>query len=150
MRTRRREGGGRSSMGTGTTSLLMIFTVLCFATLALLSLSTAYSNRNIQRRSIEQAAAQASAEGEAATKLAELDRALLGAQEAEWPAIAKAQGWAENEEGGWELDTAMGEDHMLRTRVTLTPGEDTRYRLEAQRSDYIGEWQPVGGEVWTG
>ena len=43
-------GARRSGVGTGTTSLLMIFTVLCFATLAMLSLSTAANGRRIAAR----------------------------------------------------------------------------------------------------
>ena len=68
----------RLGMGVGTTSILMIFTVLAFATLSLLSLSTSASNMRIQQRGTDRTVALAAAEGTAAAKLAELDAALAG------------------------------------------------------------------------
>ncbi|NLW79616.1 MAG: hypothetical protein GXY32_09435 [Ruminococcaceae bacterium] len=78
---RKTRTGRRSGVGTGTTSLLMIFTVLCFATLAMLSLSTASSSQRIQAEGLLNAKAVAAAKGEAAVQVAKLDTDLALLQE---------------------------------------------------------------------
>lgn len=70
----------RPGMGVGTISLLVIFTVLCFSTLALLSLSSAANYRRISRPSQIAAQNLAAAEGVAAEKIADLDAVLAEVQ----------------------------------------------------------------------
>lgn len=152
MKRRKPEHSGRSSMGTGTTSLLMIFTVLCFATLALLSLSTAVSHRSIQQRSMEETAAQAAAEGEAALRLAELDTALEAAGSDSWESTARDLGWFPGEEEGHMVYVLpVSRDHELATTVELTQNGAAHYRLVAQVSRYTGHWEPVPeDQLWQG
>ncbi|MDL2254507.1 hypothetical protein LJC49_10670 [Ruminococcaceae bacterium OttesenSCG-928-I18] len=136
----------RSGVGTGTTSLLMIFTVLCFATLALLSLSTATANQRIQQRSLDGTAALATAEGEAAVKLAELDTALQrGAAEN----TAAGLGWQATEsEGVYQYTVPIDENHELVTTVEI---QGDRSSLLSQKSVYIGSWEPeTEGQIWSG
>lgn len=151
-RTRRTYRRTRSGVGTGTTSLLMIFTVLCFATLALLSLSTAASNQRIQKRSFEGTAALAVAEGQAAEKLAELDTELSAAASREsWNALATGLEWQKNADGYYESAVPIDESHQLVTVVELLPEGPGNYRVISQMSVFTGEWTPTqDGDIWSG
>lgn len=153
----------RSGMGTGTISLLMIFTVLCFATIALLSVSTAMSDRRIQQRSFERTIALSSAEGRAAEKLAELDQILFEFRETQNDTGTEALDAMQDQacETGWtpgnELYTVVwtepiDRENNLVTAITLLPPEaEQRYKLVSQVSEYIGEWEPEsGGSFWSG
>ncbi|MGD9559165.1 MAG: hypothetical protein AB7V55_00980 [Oscillospiraceae bacterium] len=152
----------RAGVGTGTTSLLMIFTVLCFATLAMLSLSTAASNQRIQRRGLEHTQSLSAARGEAAVATAKLDALLL--------ALSGQHADAENymidalssaEFDGWEADaasatvrltTVVDEENLLITELQLLPlGEDARYTLLRQTPTLAAGWVPeYEGELWPG
>ena len=147
----------RMGMGVGTTSILMIFTVLAFATLALLSLSTSASNMRIQQRGTNRTVALAAAEGAAAAKLAELDAALSGIPAGgayEDAALAAAEG------AGFTVDNAAKtatyissiDDNDELVTVVAFPGAGTPgYRLVSQVSRYTGEWTPEGGGgFWQG
>lgn len=148
---------GRSGVGTGTISLLMIFTVLCFATLALLSLSTAASDRRIQSRGYENAVQLATAEGTVSEKLAGLDKVLYDLEGAGGEYLEQATeaarnlGWTLDEESGYlvyevEIDT----ENNLVTTVRIDPAEAaTRYTLIGQTTVYQGEWEPeADGGLW--
>lgn len=169
--------GSRASVGTGTISLLMIFTVLCFATLALLSLSTAASNRRIQERSLENAMYMAQAEGVAAQTIAQID-AAIDAVEVETdeeeeslmgimpdPEEAEAAYYQAAQQAvralGVEIDsvqhtitfvTEIDEFHELVTVLTIQPPDSsTNIVLTSQTSHYTGTWVPEGqGDLWTG
>ncbi len=140
----------RSGFGTGTTSLLMIFTVLCFATLAMLTLSTAASNARIQQRSLQGTAALAKAEGEAAEAVAELDAALAAAPAEDPAALAASLGWqATGSPLVFQLATSMEENHQLLTEVQLQEGGPLT--LVSQKTVYTGEWTPgQNGQLWNG
>lgn len=158
----------RNGVGTGTTSLLMIFTVLCFATLAMLSLSTAAASRRIQQRGIENSVNLAAAQGQAAQAVAALDEALLALrQEYTDPPgaitdrdvsyddaalnAATALGWAALEEAGaLELVLPVDEGTELVTTLRLNAqDEEARYTLTGQASRLIDGWQPEDdGGLW--
>ena len=171
-RTNRRPG-----LGVGTVSLLVIFTVLCFSTLALLSLSSAVNYQNTMRPSQQGALSLAAAEGEAAQKLAELDTMLMelqiemqvsdanDAQSSTYASTARAyyDRAAQKAEGlGFEIleDTQqlrfalpIDENHELVTEIVLhAPGADIRYIVVKQASVMTGEWDPGSGEgqLWPG
>lgn len=151
----------RSGVGTGTTSLLMIFTVLCFATLAMLSLSTAASNARIQNRGLQGASALAAAKGAAATEVANLDEELFlllnksgGAEDY----LDLAFGIAQNR--GWIVDKAnasillrqtIDDGSLLETELLLLkPGLGARYQVLRQVSTLVNGWAPeTGGQLWT-
>lgn len=144
----RKTGGRRSAIGTGTTSLLVIFTLLCFATLAMLSFTTAVSNQRMQKGSGENVTNRLAAEGIAAAALARLDDELLGAGDAD--AILDELGFTAGEEKDtYRLVTPIDDTNQLITEVELS-GVGS-YRLVAQRVEWTGEWTPeqtVG--VWPG
>lgn len=154
--------GRRSGVGTGTTSLLMIFTVLCFATLAMLSLSTANTSRMMQERGLENAQLTAQARGQAAQQVAVLDEALLALQKTpldeaayyvEAEKAAEGLGWAADAEAHTvSLVLPMNDETQLVTTLQLNaPGSSQRYALVAQAPELIEGWQAEGeGPVWAG
>ncbi len=152
----------RSGVGTGTTSLLMIFTVLCFATLAMLSLSTAAANQRIRGRGLDADAAIAAAKGGAARQLAVLDGALLELQmggDADEEAYY-AEALAAAEALGWEVDAEartavlrlpVDEHNELLTELALqAPGEAERYTVARQITRLAAGWEAEEeGQVWV-
>ncbi|MDL2324150.1 hypothetical protein LJC61_03230 [Ruminococcaceae bacterium OttesenSCG-928-A16] len=151
----------RTGVGTGTVSLLVIFTVLCLATLALLSTSTAASNRRISQRSVQNTIQLANVQGQAAQKLAQLDTALLALPKTEDDAQYYTQALQAAKNLGCEGDAAQNtvwftlpitETTTLITKVQLLPpGSDTRYQMVEQSSQITGEWSPEqGGILWPG
>lgn len=157
---RRKAGIRRGGIGVGTTSLLVIFTMLCMTTLALLSLSSAISNRRIQQRGVDGTVNLAAAYGEADRVLAEIDACLLEAGESAGDEAAYYRSaLAMLEALGCEAtgtDTAafalpVDEDKMLVCEVRLSPpGEQTRYVEIARVVKLTMEWTPGGTAVWPG
>ncbi len=160
-----RQGARRAAVGTGATSLLMIFTVLCFATLAMLSLSTADNNRQVQLRSTQNSIRLAAAKGEAAVALAMLDadiNTLWRREDARvWDAtvgfaaevkiLATSQGWQQDGAAlAWALVIPVDSTTELVTQIeVLPPGSHARYRLTGQSTRLTAGWQPEGGPgVW--
>lgn len=152
----------RSGVGTGTTSLLMIFTVLCFATLALLSLSTAATNRRIQQRGQQAATSFALAQGDSAKKLSEIDEVLAELQTqdlgdpvyftqaaARLELLGCTAGKNTNE---MEFTLPIDEFNVLKVNFTINSQQDThRFTLQRQISERIGEWEPEdNGILWPG
>ena len=156
-----RQSVRRSGVGTGTTSLLMIFTVLCFATLAMLSLSTAASNERIQTRGIFGAQSAAAARGVAAEYTAALDEELLALRQStpasEEVFFAKAEDLAENM--GWSVSR---EDHTVTLQLPVNDTsilvttlricslqEEMRYESMLQQTAPKDGWQADGGgNLW--
>ncbi len=153
----------RSGVGTGTTSLLMIFTVLCFATLAMLSLATAASSQRTQQRGFEKAAATAAARGEVAGQVALLDEQLLALQlEHQDDAaaymdsaaqLAQQLGWAAGEQQGsivW-IQGVDEETELYTELILLEQDAAERYTVELQVAQVIGGWSAEDdGQIWQG
>ncbi len=154
----------RAGIGTGTTSLLVIFTILCLATLAILSLSTAASSQRIHRRSAEATMSLAVAEGAADVKLAEIDGMLAdlqagtGAGEENAYYVAALRGASAM---GCQIDSGknqitysvpIDENNELVTKIlVLNPTGGERYTVLEQVAVRTGPWEPVDeGELWTG
>ena len=158
MRTQAKSRRARSGVGTGTTSLLMIFTVLCFATLAMLSLSTAASNDRIQERGLSGSKALAEARGAAAVEVASLDEMLLQLQQQdtgdayfdEALALAATRGWETDAVNSITLRTAVNEESVLVTTLALLePGQAARYELMSQTTELVNGWAPEqDGQLW--
>lgn len=161
MRSSRRQGVRRSGVGTGTTSLLMIFTVLCFATLAMLSLSTAESQQRIQQRGLATARSRAVAQGLAAEQVADLDAGLLELRtthkgtEADYfeqaEALAAGLGWqVDSETHTITLNLIMDDKNTLMTQLELLgPKEGSRYKVVNQSSFLTDGWEPEPmGHYW--
>ncbi len=154
---------GRTSVGTGTTSLLMIFTILCFATLAMLSLSTADSYRSLQQTGTENTQQIAQAKGQAAQTLAELDAQLAelqrqysqDAQPYQDAATQKAQqlGWiVDDEMGTVYYVTDMPDENELVTELEINElSAELRYTLVRQITRLSGGWAPEeAGQLFPG
>lgn len=148
----------RSGVGTGTTSLLMIFTVLCFATLAMLSLSTANSNRRIQERGFDRISSLAEAAGSSDLKLSELDAAIAAiSSENEQDYFEKAlaageklgcQADRENNTLVFSVPVDENSDYVTLIHI-LPPGEPRRYFIQTQATMMTDEWTPEPrGQVW--
>lgn len=167
----------RPGLGVGTVSLLVIFTVLCFSTLALLSLSSAVNYQNTTKPSQQAALNLAVAEGAVAEKLAELDTMLIelqtemqvsnsgNAQTAAHDNTARAyydRAAQRAKELGFEmledsqqlrLTLPIDDNHELVTEIVLqAPGATTRYVIVKQASVMTGEWDPGSGngQLWPG
>lgn len=154
----------RSGVGTGATSLLMIFTVLCFATLAMLSFSTAAANMRIQRRGMQNGQNISAARGAAAQGLAALDEKLyalsqsyaqgnITQQQYQSGALAAApvQGWQlQQETGNLQLIIQIDDTNELLTEIAISPpGQAQRYTVLRQVTRLIGGWHPgAGGSLW--
>lgn len=149
----------RSGVGTGTTSLLMIFTVLCFATLAMLSLSTAASNDRIQERGLSGSKALAEARGAAAVEVAGLDEMLLQLQEQDTGGAYLEEALALAATRGWQADAATGTitlhsnvdgDSVLVTKLQILEPENTaRYEVVSQTTELVNGWTPEqDGQLW--
>lgn len=150
----------RSGVGTGTTSLLMIFTVLCFVTLSMLSLTTALRNYSMQNRGMQTAGSVAVARGQAARRMARLDEELYALREEATDedayyaaALATAEGVgfvAGSEENHVVLLTQVDDKNELLTELLLeAPSQPYRYSLVRQETRLIGGWQPeMEGELW--
>lgn len=150
----------RPGLGSGTVSLLVIFTVICMSVLGLLSLSTVASNRRISRRGLDNTVRLAAAEGQAAQKLAELDTALLAL-----PALAKeeyAQQAVTVAQGlGYETDfasrtiwfsQAVSNTTTLFTKVVLLPQSDgSAFQVIEQTLQTSSDWAPAeDNKLWQG
>lgn len=157
-RVKRYSRSGRGSIGTGTISLLMIFTVLCFATLAMLSLSTSASDRRIQQRGFTRAVDLAAAEGGAAAAMADLDEALVAldasgaAYQAEALRTAADLGWEVDEAGGsciWTEPLDAENDLVTTVRIDAA-GADSRFTLTGQVTKFTGTWEAeTPDNLWT-
>jgi type 1 fimbria pilin len=158
--------GRRSTVGTGTTSLLMIFTVRCFATLAMLSLSTALADQRIQARGQHRAQSLAAAKGEAAAAVARFDAYLkecgVGTKDSEayFSAVARydagsAEGVSvvmDNTDGVLTVFFANPVDDTSELVTVLrvnAPGAAGRYTLKEQYTRLTDGWEPEAGPgVW--
>lgn len=156
----------RQGIGTGTVSLLVIFALLFFSTLALLSLTAALGNQRVTRRSLALVSGLSAAEGQMAGVLAQMDDELValrqeyatGAQQPEdyYKAAAAAAvqlGFkAEGTENSFEYTLEIDENHVLVTHILLLPpGGTGRYAVVGQYTEVTGEWSPAqGGQLWEG
>lgn len=168
----------RAGFGTGTVSLLVIFTLLCLATLAMLSYSTVASNKTINERGFRHTEALAAAQGEAARTLAAIDGELLRLLD-EWqqeqviqaassspasPPVAGeysrrvAQALEEmgctalEEQDTYSFIVPIDENSRLVTTFrALAPGGESRYEVLAQSSVVTEDWAPEPGPgIWEG
>lgn len=157
----------RAPIGTGTISLLVIFTILCLTTLALLSLSTAVRNQRISQRSFQLTRGRTAAEGAAAAHIAQID-AVLAELERQYPAgdtptqqayyneaaraLEDLDCQVDTERGIVSFTLPINEKNNLITELQLQlPGSGPRYVIIAQTMQPSENWAPEGGgEVWQG
>ncbi|MFV0412730.1 MAG: hypothetical protein ACK5L3_05590 [Oscillospiraceae bacterium] len=158
--------GRRQGIGTGTVSLLVIFALLFFSTLALLSLTAAISNQKVTRRSLALVSGLSAAEGEMAGVLAQVDDALVALQQEYAAGPQQLEGYyktaaaaavqlgfeAEAKENSLVYTLEIDENHVLVTQILLlAPGGTARYAVTGQYTEVTGEWSPAqGGQLWGG
>lgn len=161
----------RTGIGTGSVSLLIIFTILSLTTLALLSLSTAVSAGRVSQRSISSVTNMAMAEGKIATELAGIDGILadtrenyhIGGDEADEHAdtayftmaisALRAAGYTvDAETRTLTFSHSIDENSIFVCEILLlSPGEGQRYRVTSLLSQLVADWQPEpGGQLWSG
>lgn len=181
MNTEKRSQGvrWRAGIGVGTISLLVIFTILCFSTLALLSLTSAHNNQRIHSRGLQGAKNISQAEGVAAKQLAQLDYFLAELQAEYLAGTADISDISPDQSGlltpqsyyqaAYQKAESMGctvneaeetltfsvpidkNSELVTTLRVLPPGEDFRYTVIAQYAVMTGEWAPDNsGHVWPG
>ena len=159
-------GGGRQGIGTGTVSLLVIFALLFFSALALLSLTAALGNQRVTRRSLALVTGLSAAEGQMAEVLAQMDEELValrqeyaaGPQQPEEyyktaAAAAIQLGFnAQGKENSFAYTLEIDKNHILVTQILLLPPEGPgRYAVIGQYTQVTGEWNPAqGGQLWAG
>lgn len=139
-------------MGTGATSLLMIFIVLCLTTLSILALTTARNDLKMSERAVELAQAYYQAADQAQNVLSELD-AQLSLQRADAPEdeyFAALEGITlegvdldyNPAERRFSFSVDAGNDRYLWAEVEcLAPGDGARYRVVKHEMRYSNEWE---------
>lgn len=166
-KTQTRVRTARTGIGVGSVTILVVFTILSVTTLALISLSTAVSNRRINQRSLQSTENMARAEGQAAAKLADIDTALWQLQQQAPPQDAADESAYMRraatavEALGCQVDAGTQtasfslpideRNDMVCTLQLLPPGQPRRYVLLGMQAVMVGEWDPgEGGALWQG
>lgn len=154
-RTRLERTPARTGLSIGTSSILVIFVLLCLVTFAVLSLVSANADSRLNEKNTAHVQAYYAAEDTAYTDLAALDKALneLYVQKGDGYAAALA---AQSELAGWTLSsdgTALSaalsvpvSDVQTLTVELALPAKRTSagalYTITAWRLATAGEWQP--------
>ena len=128
--------------GTGASSILMVFVILCLTTLAVLSLLSARADRGTSERTVTQTAAYYEAKAAVEEKLAVLDTALYRGD----------GGYAPGDVVELEAPIGAGRYVLARVRI-LAVGENTpRYEITEYRTVDMRQWNPQGthGGLWEG
>lgn len=149
----------QSGVGTGTISLIVVFTVLCFATLALLSLSTATSSMRIQQRGLQLNQSIAAAKGRAAQAVSELDAQLseleaLHDDDSNYisaaHSAAETLGWLQGDDALFTQSFTVNDEILLVCSIRIEALDSVvRYSVVQQSTVPAGGWQQaIGGELW--
>lgn len=140
----KRDKESSSFVNIGSSSLLIIFLILCLATFAVLSLSSAKSDYTSSRRLAQHKAEYYEASAKAETVLARIDRALAeGMSSGDIPAdVDGIQIKTDSHEISYEIP--MSEKQALRIALRLTdPAEHENYYE-------IAAWQVISAGDWEG
>lgn len=140
-----------SLISTGTTSLVLIFVLLCLLTFSVLSLVSAQANLRLSRKSAQRTSDYYAAENAANDVLirlcAAMDRASGAGEEAFYAAVSQAaadvEGLVFSDSRHLSYQVPLGEDQALSVALTLCyePLPDGRhYRVDS--------WQTVSRYDW--
>lgn len=128
--------------GTGASSIMMVFVILCLTTLAVLSFLSARADQHTTDRVTEQAGAYYAARAAVEEKIAVLDAGLYGGDTAYTPGDLI------------ELEAPMGDGRYVRARVRILALGQTgpRYEIVEYRTVDMREWNPSGSGngLWEG
>lgn len=119
----------RSIISTGTTSIVLIFVMLCMLTFSVLSLTSAQANLRLSRKSAERTQAYYEAENAANDVLLEI--------------LDDMRGDTELPEGGHvAYQVPVGEDQVLDVELTLYPDgqEGAPYRIDRWQVESRYDW----------
>lgn len=140
----KRDRESSSFVNIGSSSLLIIFLILCLATFAVLSLSSAKSDYNSSRRLAQHRAEYYEAAAKAETVLAGIDRALAeGMSPGDIPTDVNGI-LIETDGHECSYEIPMSEKQALRIALRLTdPAEHENYYE-------IAAWQVISAGDWEG
>lgn len=133
--------------GTGMSSLLMIFVVLCLTVFGVLAYMTARADDRLTQRSAEMVQAYYQADAAAEEALAQLDAALL---ELEPEAALESAGFTVD--GGPEtwngsLEISIQDTRVYQLQVVVEQGS---YRVTARQTVDHAVWEEEYLDVWDG
>lgn len=145
---------GHSLISTGTTSIVLIFVMLCMLTFSVLSLVSAQANLRLSEKSAERTTQYYQAENAANDILIQIEAAApFAAASSGGDALAMARGILEAldpadgvtlQDGQLCYQVPLGEDQLL--AVALTPAPEG---LPDGRYCRIDAWQTVSRYDWT-
>lgn len=147
----------KSSMNIGSSSLILIFIVLCLATFGLLSLSSAKSDWNLAQKNSNSVKNyyEADKKGEEFVKMIDESLVLLwdrGLRGAVFLAEAERElsEYYREDTGFLTVEVPMAFDQALHIELSVTPDQDSRYMIESWKVintvDYeIDDSMPVWG-----
>lgn len=159
MTKQRKKSTGRTGLGVGASSILVIFVLLCLVTFATLSLVSARADRNLSQKAVSHTLEYYAASNEAEQILTQADSLLAdcAAQadgEAEYQVLAAqalaSLGTCETREGTAVLQYTVGisENQTLSCSIAAVwplQSGDGFYRIERWQVESTGEWQPDEG-----
>lgn len=133
--------------GTGMSSLLMIFVVLCLTVFGVLAYMTARADDRLTQRSAQMVQAYYTADAKAEEALAQLDEALL---EFDPETALESAGFTVRTENGkpvGELEILVNDTRMYRLQVVI---ENESYRVITRQTEDDTVWEEEHLDVWDG
>lgn len=133
--------------GTGMSSLLMIFVVLCLTVFGVLAYMTARADDRLTQRSAQMVQAYYTADAKAEEALAQLDEALL---EFDPETALESVGFTVRTEDGkpvGELEILVNDTRMYRLQVVI---ENESYRVITRQTEDDTVWEEEHLDVWDG
>ena len=137
-----------SPFGTGISSLLMIFVVLCLTVFGVLAYMTARADDRLTQRSAQMVQTYYEADARAEEALARLDAALLDALPEE--EALSSSGFtlcADEDVPTGELEIPMNSSRVYRLRVEI---ENGAYRVIVRQTEDHAVWEEEYLDVWDG
>ena len=159
MTEHRNKGTGRTGLGVGVSSILVIFVLLCLVTFATLSLVSARADRNLSQKAVDHTLEYYTASNQAEQILAQADNLLAdcaaqASSSAEYQTLAAsalaALGELEDTDGSVTLcySVPINENQTLRCAVVAVwpqQSGDSFYRIDRWQVESTGEWEPDEG-----
>ncbi|WP_052446671.1 hypothetical protein [Candidatus Soleaferrea massiliensis] len=152
----------RMYLGTGASSILMIFIVLCLTTFGVLSYTSARADLKLTEKNEDAVYASYQAETQAQAILQQIDTVLGQARKnsaetgtndkmLNLSRLSEIEGLTISEDTV-SFSVACGDRKALQVLLKLTsPEEEKRYELISYRYVDTGEWQAEeSGELWQG
>ncbi len=150
-----KQRGGRANIGTS--SLILIFIILCLTIFGLLSLSSASSDWKLARKNAESVKGYYKADGQAVEFVAMVEEALSRCSQAddeeEYLRLAKEElgSFCQEETGIVQTDIEMPYGQMLHIELEIDRQEESGYRILAWKVYHSVDYEIDRSiPVWTG